>query len=225
MISRCWTYSTRATFAAPAIRLFEKREQESGPAPVLRDQAVHFLGVLLVVGHQVVEREVAGRVGINLQGACRVARVDHRRQLLILDGHELGGVLRRCHGLGDHRRDGLPDVRHLLAGERRSVRHDQLEPVAAGHGRVARHVADARHVLGGEHGQHFRRLGGLARVHRLDAGMGVRRAHEIGIGKVRRLGVVDVAAKAPQQLIILDAYGAVCAHVLLSGKKPGSGAN
>ena len=98
-------------------------------------------------------------------------------------------------------------MHHLVAGERGAERHRHLGAAAADHRRVPRHAADAGrlHVLGGEHGQHLfgraRRLG----FDRQHAGMGVRRAHEGGIGLVRQPRVVREAAIAAHQGVVLDA--------------------
>ena len=98
-------------------------------------------------------------------------------------------------------------MHHFVAGERGAERHRHLGAAAADHRRMARYAADAGrlHVLGGEHGQHLfgraRRLG----VDRQHAGMGVRRAHEGGIGLVRQPRVVRETAIAAHQGVVLDA--------------------
>ena len=44
-------------------------------------------------------------------------RVEHDRQQLVLDLDQVGGVLGDVAGLGDHGRDALADVAHLVDRE------------------------------------------------------------------------------------------------------------
>ena len=134
-----------------------------------------------------------------------VAGVDDRRQLLVFDGDQLGGVLRRERRFGDDHGDRLADMHHPLARERRPNRHDQFLAGTADDRRLAADTADALHIVSGEHADHAgrrpRRLGIDAR----DAGEGVRRAHEMGKNLVRQRHIGDVAAAPADQSVVFDA--------------------
>ncbi len=74
----------------------------------------HRLGVALA------DRERADQVGVEAlvderrAGAQRRFRVDDRRQLVEIEGHQFGGVLGLIAGLGDDDRDRFADMAHLV---------------------------------------------------------------------------------------------------------------
>ncbi len=127
-------------------------------------------------------------------------------KLFVVDLHEVGGVLRRGETLRHHHRDRVADM-HCRLRQHRAERHRHLGAAAADDRRMARDAADAGrlHVRRGQHRQHAlgfaRRLG----VHSEHAGMGVRRAHEGGIGLVLQARVVHETAVAAHQSVVLDA--------------------
>ena len=106
-------------------------------------------------------------------------------------------------------------MHHAAVGERRAKRQDEFRAAAPGHGRMPRHVADPGrlHVGGGEHCQHAFRLARRGCVDLGKARERVRGAHEIR--KSARLSdvVVDEAALAAQQAVVLDADGGVMRFV------------
>jgi len=63
----------------------------------------------------VLEREVAGDVGVELRHARagRGVETDHRGQLAVFDRDVLGGVLRERQRIGNDERDRLADVEDL----------------------------------------------------------------------------------------------------------------
>ncbi len=154
-----------------------------------------------------VHRDVAGSLRPDLRRALAhgLAQVDRRRALLVVDGDELGGVLRGGQRLGNHHGDRLAHVPHGLAGERRTVRNDELLAAPAGERRMLGDVADPLHVGGGEHAEHAGRGLGRGRVDRADIGEGVRGTHEIGLRLAGHRRIGRIASKAAHQRIILQA--------------------
>ncbi len=124
------------------------------------------VGVGIGAGSRPVDGEVAGRLRPELRRAVaqRGARVDDRRQRLVFDRDEFGGVLRRGGGLGDHHRDRLADMHHPLAGERRPGRHHERLAAAARQRRMPADIADAFEIVGGEHADDAGRALGAAGV-------------------------------------------------------------
>ena len=80
-------------------------------------------------GVDVAEADLAERASIEVEGVdaplghrrCagsqRLFHVEHRRQFLVFDAHELGRLGRPRSRLGDHGDDRLADVAHALVGE------------------------------------------------------------------------------------------------------------
>ncbi len=130
-----------------------------------------------------VERDIARRLGPELRRLRqhRGGDIGHRIARLVIDRDKFGGVARDRLALGDDERHGLAGMADAVAGQRRTMRHDQPGAVRdrAGEG----HVADAglRHVGGGQHRQHARQRPRRARIDAADGGEGVRRAHEHGM--------------------------------------------
>ena len=155
----------------------------------LGDDVVDRALVLRVLGPaRPVDDEIARRLRMELRvGLHGGVEIDHRRQFLVFHLHQLGGVQRLGGGFRHHHGDRIADV-HRRLGERRAERDHHLGAAAADDGRVARDAANAGRldVLAREHRQHA--LGGArgVRLHRDDAGVRVRRAHEGGIGLVRQ---------------------------------------
>ena len=77
----------------------------------------------------------------------RLARIDHARQIFIVDDEAVGGVLRLLARLGDDRRHRLADVEHLALGERRARRRGHRRAVGALEQRRKR---DVLHAVGAQ---------------------------------------------------------------------------
>ncbi len=62
---------------------------------------------------------------MDLRRPCRerIRRIDHRRQVAVVDGDALGGVLRGGLGLGDDQRHRFSDEAHPLQRKRVAMRH------------------------------------------------------------------------------------------------------
>ena len=156
-----------------------------------------------------VHGEIAGRLLPQLRRALGLRRAhgNHRVERLVVDLDQVGGVLRRKAGLGDHHRDGLADIHHALARKCASVRHIELAAAAAGKRRMTRHAADAGrvNVRAGQDCEHAAHLLRRVGVDAVDAGVRVRRAHEGGGDLAGFGGIGDKAAGAAQEIVVLDA--------------------
>ena len=90
-----------------------------------------------------VERDIARRLGPELRRLRqrRGRDIGDRIARLVIDRDKLGGVARDRLALGDDQRDGLADMADAVAGQRRTMRHDQ--PGAVRDRAGERHIADA----------------------------------------------------------------------------------
>ena len=122
-----------------------------------------------------------------------------------MDIDEFAGVLRGKRALGDHHRHRLADMHDAVAGERRTVRQDELGAAAARHRRVPRNIADALHVLRGEDGNDAGCVRCRRNIDTDDAGKSVRRTHEKSESLVWQWRIGDVAAEAAHQCVVFDA--------------------
>jgi hypothetical protein len=136
--------------------------------------------------------ELQGRVGG--QG---VLDVDHRRQLVVVDVDQLGGVHRLGAGAGHDQRDRVAGVAHPVDRECRARR--LLVDVGEARQRLATEVG------GGEHGEHA--VGGRGRggVQPGDACVGEGAADEGRMGDTCAVEVVHEGASPEQELLVLDA--------------------
>jgi hypothetical protein len=172
-----------------------------------------------------VDGQVARRLRPDLRraGDERGAGVGYPRQRLVVDGDELGGVLRRGGALADDHRHRLTDMHDPRRGECRPVRRDQRLAAAAGERWVPPDAAEFRGVAPGEHADDPGRLTRGRSVHARDAGTGMRRAHETGVGLIRPPRVGHVTALAAQENVILHpglnrrAIWRFCFHALFRG--------
>ena len=163
---------------------------------------------------------VAGRfrVQLRLAGVLGGGDVDGGRQGVVVDGDALGGILGLRQRLADDDGDVVADVAHLALCEGR---------VCAGlHGRAVLGVDhpaanEPADLVGGDVGacidrqaaRRFHRGGG---IDALDVGVGVRRAHEHGVGLAGAIDVVGVLALAGDEALVFLAThwraDAGCAH-------------
>ncbi len=123
-----------------------------------------------------------GRVGFH-----RLGWIDQGRQVIVVDLDQLDAVGRRIAVRGDDEGNLLVLEQHLL------VCQHGLH--VAGQGR---HVVQVQwdQVLGGDDREHAGDGQGRLLVDALDAGMAVRRAHEVAEQHAGQLDVVDVVALA-----------------------------
>ena len=165
------------------------------------------VGRVLVAHHQregdVVRRLVPHRRRARLH---RVLDVDDRRQRLVVDLDQFGGVA-RLRAAFRRRRSATrsPTARTLsVARIARSVRKPFGPPMSSGIGGASAAELVGDDVGAGEHGEHAVRGLGLRGVDALDAGVGVRRHDEHAVALARQVDVVDIAAAAGDEARVLD---------------------
>ncbi len=176
------------------------------------DEVVDRLLVGLGIGRQAnpVDRDVARGFRPHLRCARLdgLAQIDGRCAFLVLDRDQFGAVLRGGQRFADHDRDGLADVPHRLARQRRTKRQDELGATAAGDRWVLGDIAEfgCLHVGGGQHRQNARHgfRGGC--INRLYIRESVWRAHEIGMGLTGHGHVGGKASKPAHQGVIFQAW-------------------
>ena len=136
-----------------------------------------------------------------LAGIERLPGLDDRRQHLVIDLHQLGGVARLGGGVGDDNRHRVADMPHPVARQGRSRRHRHFRAVAIGDRAHARDRADAiaRQILAGENANDTRSRYGRRGLDRSDPGMRMRRAQHRQMGLTRPDNVVEIAAASGQE--------------------------
>ena len=118
----------------------------------------------------------------------RLERVEHDRQRLVLDLDQVASVLGDVAVFGDHGRDRLAVVAHLLDGDH------VLDDRAGAEGGKRRRMLG--HVGACDDADHSRQRLRLRRVDLRDARVRMRAAHDRGVRHVLELDVVEVAALA-----------------------------
>jgi hypothetical protein len=136
------------------------------------------VGAILVADAPVVDAVVRGLVVHCGGGAHGAWRINHGRQLVVVDLDQQGGVgfglLQR---LGHHQRHPVADVAHLAVGQDRVLGLLHRTAVQAVDQPAAGQAADGLEVLAGEDAQHARRRRGGGGRQR-DAGVRIGRAQE-----------------------------------------------
>jgi hypothetical protein len=159
------------------------------------------------VAPQEVELHVVRHVVVDLRraGLHRLARQRDAGQGIDVELDRLGRVLRLQVGLGHHARDRVADETHLVGGERfpdgplhrRAVAHLEVERA------LVRPVRGQ--VLRGVDREHARHCPGFLEVYFFQDAMGMCAPDDEGIGLVRLVDVVGVAAFAAQQYGVFEA--------------------
>ena len=143
-------------------------------------------------------------------GVLRLARVDERRQRLVVDLDELGRVARELARLGDDRDDRLADVAHLADRER------EVLDVRARRARdLEERIGERRDLLAGQRPVDAVDRLGRRDVDARDVRVRVRAAHEVEVAHPVPLDVVDEDALALQEALVLLALDALAAPALL----------
>ena len=171
--------------------------------------------VHVAVAARHVQEHVVGPVVVDQRGAGGQGGlgIDHRRQVLVLDGDQLQGVLGDVAALGHHRGDGLAHEDHLVDG------HDRpLDLAQGGDGGqvVVEPAAGGGHLLAGEHGQHAGQDHGPGGVDGADAGVGLGASQDGDVAQVGAVDVAQVVALAGEEPGVLGAPNAGVA-VAVSG--------
>ncbi len=141
--------------------------------------------------------------------------VDHRRQLFVLDVDELEGVLGEVAVVGDHDRDALAGVAHLV--DRQGTPDVGLRVRAE----VGQRVEQLRRPGPGDDGVHPGSAFGLGGVDRGDAGVGHGAAEHRGLEHPGQRHVADVAAPTAQELRVLESPDGLADPVALLLVVPG----
>ncbi len=140
-------------------------------------------------------------------GSDRGARLDHRRQLGIVQLDRLRGVARLIERLRDHKSDRLTDMANLADGEHRPRRVVARLAVAAVERVHAGHVAElvGLHIGPGQNQQHPGHAPRRGGIDFEQPGMRDRRAQNRGKGHAGERDVVGVAAFSGEKPLILVA--------------------
>ena len=140
-------------------------------------------------------------------GLQRILDLADRRQRIVFDLDQLGGVLGLAAALGHDRHHALAQEAHDLMGQRAARRHVGLLAVGIGEHRGQGEVTAAFlfHVGPGEDVDHAGRLAGGLGVDLHDPGMGVRRAHQHHVALPGARQIVGESAGAGQKPIVFDA--------------------
>ena len=122
---------------------------------------------------------------------ARGARVDHGCERLVVDAHQVGGILGEVARFGDHDGDRLADIAHALDRERPLV-HRRLE-------RDQERVGELAHVLAGDDRPDAVLRQCRARIDAGNLGVRVRRADDVSVQRAGRHRQVVGIAPAPRQ--------------------------
>jgi hypothetical protein len=135
----------------------------------------------------------------------RVGHIDDGREQFVVDGDLLGGVLRLRKSLCDDDGDLVADVAHLALRQRRMGAGLHRRPILRMNHPAADQPADLvrREILARIDPEHPRHRPCSAGIDRADRRVGVRRPQEIGIGLARPVHIVDVAALARDEALVL----------------------
>ena len=139
-------------------------------------------------------------------GLHRVLGQRDRRNRLVVDLDQFGGILGLGQRLGDHHRHRIADIPHAVGHQRRPLRREHRAAV----GPLARHVGLGHaepvrlDVVAGIDGHHARCRFRRVDIDRPDLRVGMRRADEDGVGLARQVHVVDEAPLPAQQARILE---------------------
>ena len=141
------------------------------------------------------------------RGTVGIGHVHHGVDLGILDLERLAGVLGLPIAVGHDDGDRVADVTHLLQREERMRTRLHRRAVLGLDQPAADQPAQAvgLDVLAGEHGQHAGHALGRGLVDAGDPGMGMRAAHEVGIGLPVLVDIVRIAASAGDEALVFPA--------------------
>ena len=144
----------------------------------------------------------------------RLERIDVDRQRLVLDFDQFDGIGRGLAAFGDHEGDFLVLEQHFAVG--------QHHLHVAGQRRHPGEVDGFQH-LGGQHRDDAGHRRGFRGVDLLDAGVGVRRAHQVAVEHAGQFQIVDVIALALGEADVLDALSLAAHAFELFGAFGGGG--
>src|SRR5712671_3762741 len=164
------------------------------------------IGRLLVSEHQP-DADIAGGFVPHEGGthSCRGIEARDRGEDLIVDVDELGGIARLAPSLCDHKRYAIADMPGTIARQHRSHRAMALGAAhVLGH-EQRRERTKLCDIGAGQNAQHAWSGPRAGRVDVIDAGMGMRRLHDMAISLPRQIDVVDIAALAADESRVFNA--------------------
>jgi hypothetical protein len=175
-----------------------------------------------LVADQLDEADVVGAAVPDLRGAGfdRLGGGDNRRQRIVIDLNQFGGVLRLRIGFGDDEGDRIADPAHAVLGQHRIRRREHRRAVAALEAAMRRQFAQARFlpVGRGDDGEHAGRGFRRRSIDCVDFGVAVRRAQHHAESHAGIDDVVDIAAAPLHQPRILEARHALTDCEFTHGK-------
>ena len=132
--------------------------------------------------------------------------VDHGFERLVFDRDQFGAVARLRFRFRDDERDAVADAAHFVGDQQRQERAVALRRAEILRHQVRGHAGElvGGDVGAGEDGEHAGRRLRLGNVDLLDAGVGMRRQHVDAEGHAGQHNVVDVAALANEEALVLD---------------------
>ena len=130
-------------------------------------------------------------------------------QRLVVDVHQLDGVLGDVPALGDDESDRVADELHLALGQRRAGVSGMSLPTTA----CQASLTSGLRSPGGEHGAHTGQGEGRGGVDAVDLRPGERAAHEAGVQHSGPDDVVDEGATAGEKAVVLDARVRGCPRI------------
>jgi hypothetical protein len=156
-----------------------------------------------------VNAEVRAALGVEewRVGPVRGRQIDDRRQRLVVDPDQLGGVARLVEALGDDESHRVTDIADHAARQHRAGRREHLLAASPRHLSLGRDLGHAIgvEVLDRENAENPRRGSRRLGVDRGDPGMRMRRAQDIAVGLSLEVDVVGEPAFAGDEVQILSA--------------------
>ena len=136
----------------------------------------------------------------------RLFEIDHRRQRLIVDRHELGGIARLRFGFGDDEGDMIADAANAIGQQHRTRGRKALRAAPGFRHEERRNAADlvGNSIGAGEHTDDARRRFRGSHVDAFDHRMRVRREHRHAIALARQHKIADILAPAGGEALIFD---------------------
>ena len=162
----------------------------------------------VLVAHHQPDRDIVGRLVPD--GGCagldRIFDIDHRRQRLIVDLDEFGGVFGLKERFGDDKGDAFAQRADFADGKDRAQGTVALRAAhVLRHDRRKSAELVGRDIRSGENGEYAGRGLGLGRVDALDAGMGVWRHDHDAMALHRQVDIVDKTPAAGNKTRVLEA--------------------
>jgi hypothetical protein len=206
----------RVSVAADVADRAARLDRIGGDAIILQSQRNDVLGLGEGgVGRRLVTKDnghgaVAVRAALpdlRCVGLEGILQIDHRRQGLVVDRDELGGLARLRLGLGDDEGDAVTDATRTIGQQHRPHRAETLGPTPVLRHEMGRDAADlVRDRIGADEDQQD--AGRRPRRRHIDTlylGVRMRRENRDAMTLPRQVQVADIRAPPRQEALVLDA--------------------